>query len=416
MLIGQTLKGRYRIYDRLGVGGAATVYLGRNSETGQMVVVKVVHSHLLDDQFIGRFEREIDLLQQVRSPYVVALYDWALDEHDPNIGQTLSYVVTEFVEGHTLADIIDTRGALNEPDALAIARQVALGLSAIHRMGIVHRDVKSQNIMITPADQAKLIDFGIAKGQDHVRLTQSSHFAGTLYYAPPEQILEMHSVDHRADLYALGVVLYEMLMASLPIKAREVGTVASRIIAGKLDPITGVSPPVEALVNHMMAHDVRRRISSADEVIARIDAIIGGPQQPQLPERPSPTATISLRALEDQLNPKPTPTPAFMLVTQEGITFPLMLAETIIGRSHPRHAVAPDIDLAGSGQDNALTVSRRHCRIFRESDAYYIEDLGSMNGTRLNNRTLQSGVPRRLVEGDRIMVGRVLLLFQSTDS
>ncbi len=129
--------------------------------------------------------------------------------------------MAEYVEGHTLADLIDTRGPLSEADALAITRQIALALSDIHRRGIVHRDVKSQNIMITPANQAKLIDFGIAKSADHATLTASSFFAGTLYYAAPEQILETKDVDHRADIYSLGVVLYEMLSGGLPVKSRE---------------------------------------------------------------------------------------------------------------------------------------------------------------------------------------------------
>nr|MBN1229261.1 serine/threonine protein kinase [Anaerolineae bacterium] len=165
MLVGKKLKDRYHIYDRLGVGGAATVYLGRDSKTGQMVIIKVVHSHLVNDQFIGRFQREIDLLTQINTPHIIKLYDWALQEFDPNIGEALNYIVAEFVEGHTLADIVDTQGALDEPTAMALAWQIATGLKHIHNMGVVHRDIKSQNIMITPDNKAKIIDFGIAKGE-----------------------------------------------------------------------------------------------------------------------------------------------------------------------------------------------------------------------------------------------------------
>ncbi len=411
MLVGHTLKGRYRLYDRLGVGGAAIVYLGRDAESGQMVIVKVVHGHLVDDQFISRFEREIDLLQRVSSPHVITLYDWGLKEYHPDTGFTLSYIIGEFVEGHTLADIIDTRGALAEPDALAIARQVALGLADIHGLGIVHRDVKSQNIMITPDNQVKLIDFGIAKGQDQATVTQSSHFAGTLYYAPPEQILGAHNVDHRADIYALGIVLYEMLTASLPIKVREVGTVASRIIVGNLDPITGVSEPVEELVNGMIAHDVKQRIPSAEMVIERIDGIMGGVQEPQLEELPPSTTVLSLRQIDPALLAPPEAGPPPILLTEEGISLTLKLPETIIGRSHPRHAVAPDIDLWELKLSNARTVSRRHCRIFCDGSGVFIEDLGSMNGTYLNDSPLEAGIPHLLADGDRIAVGRVPLVF-----
>ncbi|MBN1312832.1 MAG: protein kinase [Anaerolineae bacterium] len=409
MLTGHTLRDRYRIYDRLGSGGAATVYLARDAQTGQMVIVKVVHPHLVDEQFMGRFRREIDLLQQLGNPYIIRLYDWALREFEPETKQTLSYIIAEFVEGHTLADIVDTRGALDEMDALAITRQLALGLADIHDHGIVHRDVKSQNIMITPNNQAKLIDFGIAKGQNHATLTDPSHFAGTLYYAPPEQILEAHGVDHRADIYALGVVLYEMLMASLPIKSREFGTVASKIIAGDLDPLTGVSPEVESLVSDMIAYRVENRIASAKEVVRRIEKITGGAQDPSIEDLPPSTTAMLMRVPPEAA--KSSTGPSYKLVTVTGQAIPLTKTDMIIGRSHPRDSATPDIDLWTLGIEDARTASRRHCRIFQDGKKYFIEDLGSMNGTFLNDVQLQTGTTHPLKEGDRIMTGRVQLTF-----
>ncbi|HEC23543.1 MAG TPA: FHA domain-containing protein [Chloroflexi bacterium] len=413
MLIGHTLKDRYEVYDRLGSGGAATVYLARDDETGRIVTVKMLHPHLLNEEFIARFEREIDLLQKVDNPHIVRLYDWAIREFNPDLGGTISYLVTEYVEGHALSDVIDTRAPLSETDALAIARQIALGLAAIHRLGIIHRDVKSQNIMITPENQAKLIDFGIAKGSDHATLTDPSHFAGTLYYAPPEQILESRTVDHRADIYALGVVLYEMLTGRLPVSAREFGTVASRIISGNLDPITGVSPPVEKLVNAMLAHRVERRIGSAEEVISRIDAITGGQRKVAI-ERPPTTGATIPRPIHVEKLPEPPvpPSPAYLLI--EGHpeeTILLTRPEVIVGRSHPRYPVSPDVDLWTLGVKDAQTVSRRHCRIFQREGAYFIEDLGSMNGTRVNDEPLHPGHVHRLEDGDRVAVGNVLMTF-----
>jgi serine/threonine protein kinase len=414
VLTGHTLRNRYRIYDRLGSGGAATVYLARDSQTGQMVIVKVVHPHLVDEQFIGRFRREIELLQELNNPHIIRLYDWSLREFDPDANQTLSYIIAEFVEGHTLADIVDTRGALQEPDALAIARQIALGLADIHSHGIIHRDVKSQNIMITPDSQAKLIDFGIAKGQNHATLTDPSHFAGTLYYAPPEQILEAHGVDHRADVYALGVVLYEMLMASLPIKSREFGTVASKIISGDLDPITGVSPEVESLVSDMMAFRVQNRIGSAAEVVRRIEKILGGAQEPSLTDLPPSTTSMLMRIPADAVNSASGP--SYKLVTAAGQSIPLTKPDMTVGRSHPRDTATPDIDLWTLGIEDARTASRRHCRVFQDGNHYFIEDLGSMNGTFLNDQPLQAGNTYPLQEGDRIIAGRVqLTLTKSTD-
>ncbi len=414
MLVGRTLKDRYRIYDRLGSGGAATVYLGRDSESGQMVIVKLVHGHLVNERFMGRFRREIELLQAIHNPYVVQLYDWALDEYDEETSQNLSYIIAEFIEGHTLADVIDTRGPLAETDGLEIARQVALGLADVHSAHIVHRDIKSQNIMITPDNTVKIIDFGIAKGQGQATLTASAHFAGTLYYAPPEQILEAHGVDHRADIYALGVVLYEMLTASLPVKAREFGTVASRIISGKLDPITGVTDPVAALVTQMMALKPDARPASAGEVVTRIENILGGKPAATLLDLDIPATTTSMKPLTTTVPLRPQN--RYELLTMDGKHLPLTLHETVIGRSHPRDTSVPDIDLWVMGVEDARTASRRHCRVFFEGDRYYLEDLGSMNGTFLNQQQIYPGGPHPLAEGDTITAGRVRLTFQQAAS
>lgn len=426
MLTGHTLKSRYRIYDRLGMGGAATVYLARDLQTGQMVIVKVVHPHLVSDQFIARFEREIDLLQQIESPHIIQLYDWALREQDDVLHETLSYIIAEFVQGHTLADIIDTRGALEEEPALAITRQLALALAEVHGKGIVHRDVKSQNIMITPSNEAKLIDFGIAKGPDHATLTDPAHFAGTLYYAPPEQIVESHKVDHRADLYALGVVLYEMLTARLPVEEREFGKIASKIIAGDLIPISGVSKPVADLVNAMMAPNREARIISAEGVVIRIEGITGGATEPALPERPPTgegTAAFKRAELEEYRQSSPDTIPVkisdlgYKLIINGGREILLEREETIIGRSHLRDTVAPDVDLTALGvrDEIAKTASRRHCRIFVEDGTFYLEDLGSMNGTRLNSKVIEPGDAHRLIPGDLIQAGKVEMVFQMTN-
>lgn len=411
MLVGRTLKDRYRIYDRLGAGGAATVYLGRDSETGQMVIVKLVHNHLVNEKFMGRFQREIELLRNLDNPFIVKLYDWALQEFDPESNQQLSYIIAEFVEGHTLADIIDTRGPLSEEDALSIAKQVAIGLDDVHKKGIVHRDIKSQNIMITPHNAAKIIDFGIAKGPGQATLTASSHFAGTLYYAPPEQILEAHGVNNRADIYALGVVIYEMLMAALPVKAREFGTVASRIISGKLDPITGVSDPVAALVTHMMALKPEQRPASCGEVVKQIEQIIGKKHTPTFMEDLPSATTANMRPVHVPVEARVL-IEQYELLTADGKRASLSMHETIIGRSHPRDSVAPDIDLWTMGVEDARTASRRHCRVFYEGGRYYIEDLGSMNGTFVNEQQIMPGNRIPLNEGDRIAAGRVQMVFQ----
>ncbi len=413
MLIGNTLKGRYRIYDRLGAGGSANVYLARDSRTGQMVIVKVVHDTLIDEDFMRRFEREIEILEQIDNPYVVKLYDWALKEFDPESNLTLSYIVAEFIEGHTLADIIDTRGELPEADSLAITRQLAGALVDIHTSGIVHRDIKSQNIMLTPDNLPKLIDFGIAKASHQSNITGAAIFAGTVYYAAPEQIMAARDVDQRADIYSLGVVLYEMLSANLPVRARELGAAASRIVSGQLDPLVGVSKPVEELVMQMLARVPADRIQAANDVIKRIDDIIGKqPQEAHLPDRPSPrTTTINMKTPR-KTEPE-TPIPASChLRLDSGKVVPLTQSEMTIGRSHPRDTFIPDIDLDALGAVDSRTASRRHCRIFEIEGEYFIEDLGSMNGTGLNGTWLEASRAYPLPPGAQITVGRVQITFE----
>ncbi len=236
---------------------------------------------------------------------------------------------------------------------------------------------------------------------------------GTPAYVSPEQALG-EVVDHRADIYALGIVLYEMLMATLPVKAREIGTVASKIIAGDLDPITGVSQPVERLVNDLIAYEPEERIASAAEVVARIEEITGSVRGPSLPEMPpSPATTIAMRAMMLDTPPKPAePRERFELVTETGVAVEVKTPDTVIGRSHPRDTSMPDVDLWAMGLENARTASRRHCRIFFQDGAYYLEDLGSMNGTWLNDIPLEAGMPHLLNDGDRIAAGRVLLTFR----
>jgi serine/threonine protein kinase len=417
MLLGQTLKDRYQVFDQLGAGGAATVYLATDQETGQTVTVKMMHPHLIDEEYAGRFAREIDLLQQIDSPFVIKLYDWAVREFFPDLHQALSYIVAEYVEGHALSDIIDTRAPLGEPDSLAIARQIAHGLAAIHKLGIIHRDVKAQNIMITPDNHAKLIDFGIAKGKDHATLTDPMHFAGTLYYAPPEQILESRTVDHRADIYALGVVMYEMLTGTLPVKAREFGTVASRIISGNLDPIVGVSKPVEDLVTRMLAHRVETRLGSAEEVIRRIDTIIGVDEPITVPRPPSPASAAQPPVTSQTVAVAHRPTiSALLAISALDEPVALLDPQVIVGRSHPRHTFVPDVDLWALGVEQARTVSRRHCRISSHGVSFFVEDLGSMNGTRLNDRPIEPGRTYGLSDGDQITIGTVQMVFHLSHS
>ncbi len=402
-MIGQTLKGHYRIYDRLGDGSAGTAYLARDSESGQMVVVKVLHAHLINESFVGRFEREIDLLQRIDNPHIIQVYDWGVEEEQPDTGQVLSYIVTEFVEGLTLAHVIERQGKLSEEEALLIARQLAMGLADIHERGIIHRDIKPQNIMISPEGEAKIIDFGLAKGADHATLTGSGMFSGTLNYASPEQVVEAGKVDHRADIYSLGVVLYEMLTGRLPVTGK-FASVMLRILQGDLDPITDVSPEVESLINEMLAREIKERISSAEHVIRRIGQING--ETPPVDETAMVTQLVAI-----QVDGGGHGLTTYLQVSN-GLVIPVTGDEIIIGRSAPKDPNIPDVDLWALGVPEARTTSRRHLRVYGQDQQYFVEDLGSMNGTWVNGQPLTPNEPFQLTDGDVIAAGRVEMVFR----
>ena len=171
-MIGQVLKGIYRIYDQVGAGGFATVYLGRNLTNNTVVAIKVLkQEYTAEPRFVERFRREAEMAHRLQHPNIVRMLDYGVE------GGT-HFLVMEYVEGKTLSDIIAARGALPIQEAVGIADQIAQALDAAWRAGIVHRDIKPHNIMVTPDGQVKVMDFGIARMSAMVSLTQSGMFMG----------------------------------------------------------------------------------------------------------------------------------------------------------------------------------------------------------------------------------------------
>jgi serine/threonine protein kinase len=208
-MIGRVLKGIYRIYDRVGTGGFATVYLGRKLDTNEVVAIKILkQEHTGNPRFVERFRREAEMASRLCHDNIVRILDHGVED-------SVHFLVMEYVEGKTLAEILDQQRHLPVADAVAIARQVCSALQIAHRAGVVHRDITPHNIMVTPAGIVKVMDFGIARMQSMDRLTQTGTFLGTLRYLSPERV-QGERVDIRSDLYALGIVLYEMLVGDAP--------------------------------------------------------------------------------------------------------------------------------------------------------------------------------------------------------
>ena len=269
-MIGRTLKGRYKIHEELGSGGVSIVYLGLDMQTSDTIAVKVLHAYVATEaETLARFEREASLMGDLDDPHFVRVLDHGQEGEQP-------FLVMEFVEGSTLKAYIGQNITLPAEEALFIARQVAEGLAAIHRRGVIHRDVKPQNIMVRPDGFVKVMDFGIAKALDMTTLTKTGFMVGTPHYVSPEQAMGSAS-DQRSDIYSLGVVLYEMLTGRLLFSGKNPIAILMKHLK---EPVPagwaeqhGIASEVRDLVNRCLAKSPVARYETAEKLVAAIDEL-----------------------------------------------------------------------------------------------------------------------------------------------
>jgi hypothetical protein len=256
--------GRYRVEAEVGAGGMGTVYRAHDPELGRPVAVKV--PHVQGDgprraDYVARFLREARAAATVRHPNVCPIYD---------VGEQggVPFVVLAYVEGNTLAQRLRDGGRFEDPaEAVALVRQLAEGLAAVHARGLVHRDVKPANVLIDARSTPLLTDFGLARTTDDARLTQVGAVAGTPAYMSPEQARGGSPLGPASDLYSLGVVLYEMLAGVVPHAGGPVSVMLNKILHEKAPPITrhrpDLDPALAALVERAIAKDPARRFPDA---------------------------------------------------------------------------------------------------------------------------------------------------------
>ena len=260
--------GAYRLYDRIGRGGFATVYLARDIRTNEIVAVKILHSHIAQDaDFIARFRHEADILRRIpRDQNLVHLHEF---------GQVngVWFLAMDYLEGKDLAQILTERKRLPVNEALAITTQIARALDVAYRNGLIHRDIKPANIKLTPEGIAKVMDFGLARAAEGTRLTQASMFIGTPDYMAPE-IWEGKPADIRSDLYALGAVTYEMLVGSAPFHSNTPAAIMRRHLVDNPAPLRAlrpdVPPRVETIVHKLMAKQPDARYQTPGELRAAL--------------------------------------------------------------------------------------------------------------------------------------------------
>ena len=314
----RTLAGRYRLEEVIGRGGMSTVYRGTDLALDRVVAVKVALDPLVEQSpiYLARFTREAKAAAAIGHPEVVTVYDAGAD------GPT-RFIVMELVPGRSLGEILRAREHKPlEPDQAArIAAQVADALSAAHAAGIIHRDIKPGNIMLTPGGSVKVLDFGIARALDSHTLTQTATVLGTSAYMSPEQALGQPA-DARSDIYSLGCVLYEMLTGEPPFTAEVSAAVLHQHVRVEPKPARernpAIPPALGALVMQMLAKSPNDRPQTAAEVRDRLGPALADPD-----DRGDALTTVALAAVA--------PTPA---------TVPTEATEPLADETEPTEATA----------------------------------------------------------------------------
>jgi serine/threonine-protein kinase len=263
---GTLIDGRYQVAARLGSGGMADVYLAHDTLLGRQVALKLLHHRFSEDQeFVERFRREASSAAGLSHPNVVAVFDRG--EWDGTY-----YIAMEYLPGRSLKAVVREHGPLSTADAIDIVVQILLAVRFAHRRGIIHRDIKPHNVILDEEGRAKVTDFGIARaGASDMTLTGS--IMGTAQYLSPEQA-QGHAVSETSDLYAVGVVLYELLTGSVPFEGESAVSIALKQVSVEATPPSvrnpEVAPALDAVVMRSLAKDPLARFASADEFIAAL--------------------------------------------------------------------------------------------------------------------------------------------------
>ncbi len=283
----QVLARRYEIVRRVGVGGMADVYLAEDTQLGRQVALKILHPQYAGDaSFVERFRREALSAAKLQHPNIVQIYDSG-QEGDFN------FIVMEYVEGRSLKDYLSEVGQLEIREAARVAGEVLTALAYAHRTGLVHRDIKPGNILLSDDGKVQVTDFGIARAEAGSTMTQTGTILGTAYYLSPEQAQGL-PLDGRSDIYSLAVVLYEMLTGRRPFEGDSPVSIAYKHVREMPRPPSNfrqdIPRPLEAIVLNGLAKRPEDRYSSAALMRRDLEAFVAGKEV---------TATVKIPAPED---------------------------------------------------------------------------------------------------------------------
>ena len=335
--IGKMLDNRYEILERIGTGGVAIVYKAKCHRLNRLVAIKILKSDLAqNEEFRRRFNAESQAVAQLSHPNIVSVYDVSR-------GGDMEYIVMELIDGITLKQYMEKRGQLNWRESLHFITQIMRGLSHAHSRGIIHRDIKPQNIMVLRDGSVKVADFGIACLADSAQtLTQEA--LGSVHYISPEQA-RGDRPDARSDIYSSGVVLYEMLTGRLPFEGESAVSVAIQHLSSIPLAPREINPDIpeqlELICMKAMAPDLEHRYQSADAMIADLEAFRKNPEVEM---------KFDLSDLRPEENDEPTRT--IRTMPSHTVTIPVHQPE----RNYPRRERDEDEEprRAGSGKRGVL--------------------------------------------------------------
>lgn len=270
-LVGVVLDGRYRVDTLIATGGMSAVYRGLDLRLDRPVALKIMDSRYAgDNQFLTRFQREARAVAKLKDPGLVAVYDQGIDGQHP-------FLVMELVEGGTLRELLVERGPMPPHAVAAVLGPVLGGLAVAHHQGLVHRDVKPENVLISDSGEVKIADFGLVRAIAEAKITSTSVILGTAAYLSPEQV-SSGDAGPASDVYAVGIMTYELLTGATPFQGDTALSVAYRRmdhdVAAPSTVIGGVPNQFDDLVVRATARDPAGRYSDADDMAAELEAII----------------------------------------------------------------------------------------------------------------------------------------------
>ena len=405
-MINRVIKERYKLIDERGRGSFATVYVARDTKDNRIYAVKVMHIELSNDgDLLARFQREAHILLNLSDPHIVRIVDYGEDN-------SMHFIVMDYIDGQNLKYHTLTHGPLEPSRALNYAQQIAEGLDTAFKHGVVHRDIKPQNILINTKGVVKITDFGLARSRETVTLTQSNVFMGTAYYISPEQAESGRSADTRSDLYSVAAVLFEMLAGHPPFEGDTAVDIVMKHMNEKVPSICRLRPglPVDMdiFLRKAMAKSPNDRYSMPRDFIAALEQL-----QQQLPPMPNHAVEpgVELKA-EAKAGVGPgkaatdTQKQARIIVLSSGQPIALDRDVMVVGRQDPTLGIFPEINLADK------TVGRRHAYLRNQQGQFTVEDLNALNKTRLNGVTLTPYEERMLKDGDVLRFGSVEVRFE----